>query len=69
VRVDLLGMRFEIFPKSKTRLYRNFILWYAEKGGEPVLRGERSWTKVSGFMIRTRKSRSYSFQFRRVPKY
>jgi hypothetical protein len=61
-------MRFEIYPRPKMRIYPNFVIWYSEKGGLPVLKGERSWTKISGFMIRARNSNSYSFQFRRVPR-
>lgn len=63
---DFMGMRLEVYPAPKMRLYGKFTIWYSEKGGAPVLKGERSWTKISGFMIRTNTSKSYSFQFRRV---
>lgn len=62
-------MRFEVFPQPKMRIYPCFTIWYSEKGGRPVLKGERSWTKISGFMVRTRNSKSYSIQFRRVYRY
>jgi hypothetical protein len=65
---DFLGMRIEVFPAPKMRLYGNFTIWYSEKNGGAVLKGSRSWTKINGFMIRTRNSPSFSFQFRRVSK-
>lgn len=63
---DFLGMRFEVYERRKMRIYGRFTIFYAEKGGAPVLRGQRSWTKINGFMIRTNQSKSYCFQFRRV---
>lgn len=64
--IELWGMRLDIYLQPKMRIYPNFTIWYSEKGGRPVLKEERSWTKISRFMIRTKTSKSYSFQFRRV---
>lgn len=54
-----------LYNTRRLKIYRGFTVLYAEKGGRMVLRGERSWTKVNGFMLNTPKGH-FIFQFRRV---
>jgi hypothetical protein len=60
-------VKLEIKPTKKHSIYGRFTVFQAERGGGPVLKGESSWTKVNGFMLRGPR-RTYIFQFRRVFK-
>jgi hypothetical protein len=60
-----MGMKFERAPRQKRSIYGPFTLWYAEKGGRAVLKGERSWTKINGCQVKIGRW-AYSLQFRRA---
>jgi hypothetical protein len=51
--------------KRKRTIYGFFTVFYAEKDGHAVLKGERSWKKINGFMIQVFSCR-IQFLFRRI---
>ncbi len=57
-------MRLTHEKGKRKSLYGKFTIFYAEKGGGLVLRGERSWKKINGCMVQL-KGHRWIFLFRR----
>lgn len=55
---------FKSHSPMRPCMYPGFVWLYAEKGGGPVLKGEASWGKISGFLFHNKQGH-YTVSFRR----